>query len=282
MQRIPSLFLSAILTLLSFGICNASLSVNPDSSIQKITSIKEFQEAVQHTTAEDLVVFDVDYVILTPSDLVARPRAKKVRRPIFKAYQKEHGKDRFKLLWSQLMLQTKRRHVEPEIETIIQELQNKGVHVIALTAIGVNPFGFVLDPIAFRKKGLSENGIHFRTTFSEERKYWGEESGFSEGIVFSGSQPKGEALVHYLEKIANHKPKRVFFIDDNLSLVESVAKACHKMKIPFQGFHYQAHVFEKDPEVSPAFIAFQIEHLHKTGEWLPDAKAEELFVKSFI
>jgi hypothetical protein len=71
------------------------LTILPNSyadSRLTISYIREISEAVQNADQDRLVVFDVDNVISAPSDLIGRPKARPVRRAVFKEYKQISGK----------------------------------------------------------------------------------------------------------------------------------------------------------------------------------------------
>jgi hypothetical protein len=61
---------------------------------------------------------------------------------------------------------------------------------------------------------------------------------YEKGLLLCGGNDKGSALEIILHKIGTHRPKLVWFIDDNRQNVEAVGSACSRLRIPFKGFHY--------------------------------------------
>ncbi|MCP4923180.1 MAG: DUF2608 domain-containing protein, partial [bacterium] len=175
-------------------------------TIENISKIRPFLEKLD---AEAIAVFDVDFVITVPADLIGLPGSKEIRKGIFKEYSQKYGKERAKYLFILFNKLVPRPLLEDEIGTIIQDLLTQKIHTIALSAIGTNPIGPVPDPMAFRLERLKEVGVYFTDLKKGEKFLWGEESGFHEGVILSGKQPKGEALLHYLTEIVEISPSRV-------------------------------------------------------------------------
>lgn len=248
-------------------------------SWKKITNITQIQSVLQNADAETLVVFDVDYVIIAPKDLLGRPKAKSVRQPIFQEYKDQYGKKRVQEIWINYMIQGERELVEPEVKNIIDNLKADQISTIALTAIGTQPVGPVQDPIKQRLQDLNQQGISFNFVKASKAKQWAHDSGFYQGIIFSGKQDKGEALQYYIEHIHTTKIKQVVFVDDDERNVESVIKMCEELGLECHGFHYVAEVFEKDPPLNPELARLQIKTLDQQKIWMPDEKAKKTSAK---
>lgn len=273
---LKSFFFLVFSSLFVFPVPEA-LSATESPSWKTITKINQVKSVLRQADAKTLVVFDVDYVIITPKDLLGRPKAKSIRQPIFKEYIGKYGKYRVQDIWALYMIQGERELVEPEIRDILFELKKSKIPTIALTAIGTKAFGPVQDPMRQRLKDLNNQGISFARGKTLERLYWGDDSGFYQGIVFSGSQSKGEALKHYIQHIHKSKIKRVVFIDDNLKHVKNVLDMCAQLGLECYAFHYVADTFENDPPLDPDLARFQIKMLDQNKQWISDKDAIEAY-----
>ena len=123
--------------------------------------------------------------------------------------------------------------VEKNTVEVVNNLQEKGVSVIALTARSLK--------LAHRTiEQLHNIGIYFTNTDPYECpiKYGNKKPGlYIDGIIFSGNNDKGEMLVHWLRQ-SNYRPQKVIFIDDKLKNLHSVEKALHNRDYPFIGIRY--------------------------------------------
>ena len=243
-----------------FLLCLVVLST-ASAEIIKVKNISETRPELANVKKDSLVAFDVDYTIQAPKTLFLRPKGKKAVLSIFREVAKPLDAKQKTIFKSKLALHGEHELVEPEVKQIIDDLKCRKVPVIALTAIGSQAFGVVQDPMSLREKHLKELGISFESKCG--RQTWADDSGYSAGIVFSGSQPKGKALGHYLEKIANFKPSKVIMLDDKRSYLESVEEYCTEQGIEFIGFHYVAEVFDNDPEVDVESAKLEIQALAK-------------------
>ncbi len=157
--------------------------------------------------------------------------------------------------------------VEKNTIEVIDNLQKKGVTVIALTARSLE--------LAHRTiEQLHHIGIYFTKTDPYECpiKYGDKKPGlYIDGIIFSGNYDKGEMLVNWFKQI-KYRPKKVIFIDDKLKNLRSVEKALHNRDYPFIGIRYgyaddqirnfslesiadeQKQFFEKHPFAKPLAV----------------------------
>lgn len=60
---------------------------------------------------------------------------------------------------------------------------------------------------------------------------------YFQGILFTGINPKGETLKSFLQQVA-YIPKKIIFIDDNLTHIKSVEKAVKCVGAEFIGLHF--------------------------------------------
>ena len=113
---------------------------------------------------------------------------------------------------------------------IIQDLQKKSIPVLALTKRSM-PFSKMTIKklrkigIDFSKQTLYQKNINLPATYM---------GGFSHGIIFTGSNKKGEILSLFLKK-TNLVPSKIIFLDDRRKHLQSVANMCKEKNIPFVG-----------------------------------------------
>ncbi len=123
--------------------------------------------------------------------------------------------------------------VEKDTVEVINNLQKKGVSVVALTARSLE--------LAHRTiEQLHHLGIYFTKTDPHECpiKYGNKKPGlYIDGIIFSGNYDKGEMLVNWFKQI-KYRPTKIIFIDDKLKNIQSVEKALHNRDYPFIGIRY--------------------------------------------
>lgn len=246
--------------------------------IQEIRQISEAERVLMSADQKTLIVFDVDNVISAPSDTAGRPSARHVRRALFREYEQKHGPSYVVNLHALYMEKGTSGLVEARTGEVIRTLQKSGLPVIALTAKGTDPFGSIQDPIRWRLDKLARHGVVFSWPGTNARILWGKGAGYEQGVVFSGSRSKGEALAYFLDSIAHWQPARIIFLDDNAAYLKSVEDLCLSRGISFQGFHYLAKIFDEDPPANPSVVRLQFDTLHKTGRWLSDTEAGKILL----
>lgn len=258
------------------SLCLSILQHSYADSYKTISYINDMSEAVKNADQDTLVVFDVDNVISAPRDLIGRPKARAIRGAIFEEYEQKYGRERVERIHALYMMKGNGGLVEPAVKEIIIELQQRKIPTVALTAKGTEKFGAIEDPIEWRISRLRRKGINFSFENLNKRILWGDEAGYESGIIFSGKQPKGQALQYFLEKIAHYQPKHIIFVDDNPDYLNSVSKMCSNLGIKFTGFHYKAAVFDQDEELSLDVGRLQLKTLDEKEIWIPDSEAKKI------
>lgn len=208
----------------------------PDSIIETMY----VRDILSHIEPEEmnprtLVMFDIDNTIIAPKTDLGSDQwfYAMVAHGLKRGLTEQQAVDEILPVYAQIINQTPFYPVEPDTTSVIKELQDKGVSVIALTARS-------LDLAHRTVEHLHDAEIHFTKTDPHECPIQygsGKPALYIEGIIFSGNYPKGEVLLGWLNQI-HYKPKKIIFIDDKLKNVKSVESAVHKRNIPFVGLRY--------------------------------------------
>jgi|GEM_PF-1355015 len=254
--------------------------VSISADIQIIDSFDRLDfQVMDHET---LVIFDVDDVLIMAEDQLLQPPSwNQLYRLAGPLFQKGHT---FPL--SLLYTETARRVIDPSIIATIQDLQARGVPVIALTSCATGAFGHLSNIQKWRIDDLRKLGFDFSHAFAGCHSFVFNElqqSGapaplFEEGILFSKGYTKGEVLSAFLERQNLHY-STIYFLDDlieNLLTVEEAAKARGSH---FKGYQYVGAIAHFKP-VDPLVIQTQWNHLLEKNEWLTDKQVEERLYRS--
>ena len=82
--------------------CNAT---SEEIIFKQVDSLDSVIAELKKANEETLVVFDVDYVLLVPKDLIARPASHELRHILFPKIEKEVGTNKLQYYLSILRLQ---------------------------------------------------------------------------------------------------------------------------------------------------------------------------------
>lgn len=241
--------------------------------IHRITAIKQIIPLLQTLNERDLVAWDVDSVILTSKDMVHRPASEFIRQKIFKELTAKYGAEKILDARSKSLLNANWILVDSLLPGVIKDLQNKKVKTIALTAVRTNSIGQISDPMRWRVNSLRSLGVDFKWPAQLEKQSWDNNTGYLEGVVGTGNLGKGTVFLSFLN-YAKFMPRIVVFIDDRLSNIEDVHRACRKAGIEnFYGFQFDAEAFVKDKAPDQCMLKFQIETAVKGAVWPNDQEA---------
>lgn len=223
--------------LLILHLC-ASVFFTHADIVQK-KNISSITEYVDENNKELLVILDLDNTTLRPTDL------NKASDEWFCAASKyfvDQGLsssaaiEKILPLYFKLQESAVVQPVEPEIVTLLQKFQNKGIPIIALTARS-------LEIEACTINQLKSIDIDFSVTSPQIKK--GKDFSnlakpvrYSKGIMFCSGNSKGKTLLSLFEA-TDFWPNKVIFVDDKMKYLESVEKELAEAGInDFIGIRY--------------------------------------------
>lgn len=193
------------------------------SHIFEAQSIQDIYKYItpQEFNTDTLVIFDIDNTLIYPKTLIGSEQWFYAMVEKYKA----EGKDTQEAINTilpqsfELLEYLPMEPIEPTTVSIIQDLKQRGIVTIALTARSLDLTYRTLDQLA-------NMGIHFNGTGPIQCPLVygkGKPALYMEGILFCGNHAKGEVLVHWLNQI-NYHPKKIIFIDDKMKNIEAVEK----------------------------------------------------------
>jgi hypothetical protein len=212
-----------------------------------ITSFDEAKPYLEDIDPSTLVVFDVDSVLIIPKPIELHPF-------IFEKYDSIVNKlfEPLSKLQKHFLNHNIAAHpailVEQLCVSFIEELQNKKIPVVALTAAKKGKFNNEgIDFHIVRYNQLNLLGIDFSKNLFKDDDFTnlndtlGDYPGIRKGIIYSCGldNEKGIVLTAFLEK--NKNVKKVVLFDDKLKHLYSVSKSLkeHFPDIQLLNFHYQ-------------------------------------------
>lgn len=296
MKKMLCIILLCCLSTISFAESNI---IPATSKIEQTDDLQLIKREIFASPKDTLVVFDVDFVLTTPSDevfiLSVTDDGRKLLSSIYDDLWARLPKHDIDEMQSILMLTQPWRPVTPDTPKIFNQIKSKGYKVLGLTACGTGAFGKVRSGEIWRVDALKSIGITFDKNFINSKpgsldRYIPSASehyakakhacfpAVQNGIIFTCMLPKGEVLDAYLQ-FANIKPKKIIFIDDRINNLQTVREFCKKSNIEYIGYEYTVIKQQaKHLTLNPRRVKLQYKILELTKTWLNDAQADALLV----
>lgn len=252
---------------------------NLQGAIIEAPSLEVIENELMHLDDHSLVVFDIDYTLIVPDDLILKPcgEAYFQKRMTQLRSMGDHGA----VLSSIISLQSKVSIIDDQIFDILKFLKQNHIKTIALSAMPTGKYGIIPNAEDWRINQLHVLGIDFDWAFPnldaiELPGFKGKRTSpaFKKGILASAKNPKGKVLVSFLKQI-NWTPAKIIFVDDRMEFINSIETELNKANIPHLCFHYTA-ASDNACKLDEDLADFQIDYLIKVGQWLSDNKAKEL------
>ncbi len=225
------------------------------TTIKNISSIKELQT---HVRPESFVIFDLDNTVFESAYFFGGDQwfRYRVQDLIAEGYSKEEAVSCMAVEWTKAQGVIQMKLVEEGAKELIKDLQKEGLLVMGLTTRGMEASLFTLHHL--QKLGVN---FHLTAPYGSEHVFMNGPRGvlFRQGVLFTGSSNKGNALWSLLEH-AQVDPKHVIFINDKARNLQEVADSCHEKKIPFLGLRY-GYLDEKVANYDHAQAQKQYAHL---------------------
>lgn len=232
--------------------------------LAEIIEIKEIKEFLKHTKSSVFNVLDNDDVMGTSiqelgSDAWFECFMREALKPPHVKLTVKEVID----IYHAVQFHTTTRAVEADIVSIIKDLQDKEIPVIALTARGTP----IIQPTL---KQMSNIGIKFyrqwgQTSFPLTIDGIEDAARFHHGIIFCNGLNKGKCLRAFFDAIGYY-PENVLMIDDKRKHLESVRDAVNQYQGHFLGLRY-GYLDEKSATIDMKKAEAQIKEI---SHQLPD------------
>lgn len=265
--------------------------------IRKTTDLQAIKREIFASARDTLVVFDVDLVLIIPDDeiflLYFKPEGQKFLKETMNNLAQESSIRYVHYLTSIVMSTNKFNTVTPDTAKAFNAIKAKGYKVLGLTASGTGSYGIIPSLEEWRVKQLQELDIVFDKYYKNSpagaldryipnvgeyhaKSRYACFPAAEDGIIFTCGVPKGETLDAYLQYAAI-KPKKIVFIDDQESNLQTVSKYCQDHNIDFVGFEYTT-VADKYKDVALNIQRFKLRFmiLELTKTWISEKQAEKI------
>lgn len=249
------------------------------AQIIEAKNLKIISKELKKAHLKTLVVFDVDDVLIVPTDefLFKTP----IRAKLNKKLKLQYSQIERKSLFSDFFMKRKVKLVNSKIVDLLKELEQKKIPTTALTGWWTGPYGKISQMENLRFKGLEDVGISFikMSPFNEnwifpELKTNDGVPMVKQGIILTALADKGLTLKAVLNK-SKLQFTTIIFIDDSLAYLESVEKVCKDMGIEFLGIHYTEANFLPQPVLNEEKEKIRFKTLEEESIWLLDDELEK-------
>lgn len=253
-----------------------------NAQIVQASSVNEIKTYTSQFNGEDtLVLFDIDYVLLVPRDVVLRYAGEdnnyrsKHCRAIFKDFQgKEVVLDKIKVrmaeyLISQILSSSKVELVSPDMPSFVNELDSQKMTVVGFTANSSGKYGVVQNEAELHLSHLKSLGYRFKDNGNLLKGNFPE---CISRVIFTNKTDKGKVILGFLEQ-SNKNYKNIVFIDDRLKNLISVRNVLRDHQINYLGIHY-TELKDKNEVLNQDIADKQFQVLSQEHIWLSDDEAQ--------
>lgn len=200
----------------------------------EIVESSQVSSLLKYVDQETLVICDVDNTLIESTMHLGSSQWRKYikQKAIQAGYGSKESEEILDKFWFFVQSLTPVQTVDPETSTIIQQLQHLKIKVIALTA---------RDPIkaSLTQTQLASVNICLANSFFKESEVFPltHASLYQQGILYSGTNKKGEVLTAFFQK-TGYFPKKVVFIDDRLDQVIDLEPFLSGLGIQYIGIRF--------------------------------------------
>jgi hypothetical protein len=228
--------------ILLFFFCVALQPARSHADIIEVNSFSTlYQTIVAEAHPESVVLFDVDGVLIEPTD--AFNFRSQVRKALNKKLRKNKSKKEIQKIFSDFFKKRQVKLVHLKMPLLISFLKKNRIPVSVLSAWWTNRFGTIEKMEAERFRGLNQVGLSFSElspfkkdiAFASHKKINGGTPMIISGIILTALQSKGKILDLVL-KNTKCTFKKIIFIDDQIEELQRVEKACHNKASNLSGF----------------------------------------------
>lgn len=244
--------------------------------------IEQLETILEKATSNTMVIFDVDEVLVYPTNLVQLQAASPFWEATMFDIEKRLGKIQRDLLHSIMLLQSDWKLTDAALPSIIKNLQKRKIQVLALTSFRRGEMGNIQSIEDWRSLQLKKYGMDFSITTGLPKSYFEinrlkrsdgtKKPVYKDGIIYTDLHSKSDVLDSFLEQ-AKFKPNEIIFIDDRLSNVLDLENYCKSANINFIGIH-DDRILKKYISFDENLGKYQFHYLEHHRVWLNDEEAK--------
>jgi hypothetical protein len=211
--------------------------------------MKEVTDYFNTADSKTLAIFDVDMVLVQPSDPAFQMANMKRFGGVAKRIMKDVPAEKQMIFLSLMTISSEPVLIDECTPQFLNSLSQRGIPMIALTANLTGAFGSVKNMETWRIQHLKLLGIDFTKSapyqqpfiFNDLASYRDNYSTYHDGVLFVNGTTvsKGDAFLSFLIK-TDFLPNKIIFIDDREDNLKSLEAAIQKLdhRIEYQGLHF--------------------------------------------
>lgn len=220
------------------------LLVLGSTSFAEIIELKSFKDLnLSQVDQKTLVVFDIDNTLVRQNSMIGTHQWGDylAERAVRFGVEEKTAKDSQHKAFADVQPFVNVVPVEIEILEMLEQLSKRGISNFALTARSSVLQSVTLRQLQVLKHNFSKSFPMIKNT--ELLKNY-----LKDGVIFSGSTPKGELLKLIIEN-SEQKFTRIIFVDDKAYNLDSVEKSFAQSSIELKSYRYgAADIFIKNFE----------------------------------
>lgn len=219
------------------------------AQIIEVDNMKQVFEYFDDADSKTLAIFDVDMVLVQPSDPAFQMPNIKRFASICRGLLKDLSLEDKTVFFCLTTNSSDPILVEECTPQLLRKLQDKGIPVMALTANCTGSLGAVPDMQHWRYTSLCAMEIDFARsapvkegiTFDNLPAFRGSHPQYRNGVFCANGDnlPKGDAFLAFVARTGVN-PDKIIFVDDRIDNQKSMEAAAQKLDRPveFIGLHY--------------------------------------------
>lgn len=213
------------------------------------STMKEVADYFNKANSRTLAIFDIDMVLVQPSDPAFQMANMKRFGTISKRIMKDVPAEKQMMFLSLMTISSESVLIDECTPEFLNSLSQRGVPMIALTANLTGSFGPIKNMEKWRIQSLKLLGIDFTKSapyqqpliFNDLSSYRDNYSTYLDGMLFVNGTTvsKGDAFLSFLKR-TGFLPEKIIFIDDREDNLKSLEAGIQKLGHPieYQGLHF--------------------------------------------
>lgn len=244
-----------------------AVSVCGHAEVRPVDTLDPIEEELSDAGKETLVLLDIGHTLLDHKDAIMDPRFEEWKRNWFQKHcPKPERASRVATARAVESAFENWTLVDERWPHVVQKMQARGIQVVALSKVVVDP-----SLLGLRGKNLKAFGILLKDELSGLPA--GKSYVYTDGVIETEEPLKGPVLKELFSKL-NKRPARIVFVDDRLNQAKSIDEACKELGIPCISFHYTAYqktIRELDEKVAD----YQLRVLLDECRWISELEARK-------